>query len=442
MVSPPPISARRKDLLKSTTRTAPLATSGFALALRGALFALALIWPRLAEAHAPSFAVYSKYEATTSARDVAFVFALDTPSVLSLLEQDALPRDERRKLDLASLPQYRSFFSSYLFSRFSVANDGAACGHPDELGRFFWDERTTHVLAVTKFTCAAALGELTIRSLVTHDMPVPHELVGDLQHGETLVRRFFLGDEVETTISIPSLPASGLDEPRRPRRRGQISYVLEPDRIRRFDDLARAELGVSSSSAQLVGAHPWALLPRFVGEGVRHIFTGYDHVLFIVTLILTVGSWRRLGVIVTSFTAAHSITLLVATLGWVSMPERVVEPLIAGSVLFVAVDTAVRAQPRVRALIAFGFGLVHGFGLSTVLRDLGLSGKELAPALLGFNVGVEIGQLLIVTPLFALILFLRKNERRYSRVRSVLAAGVAVVAVFWVVVRVREALGG
>jgi hydrogenase/urease accessory protein HupE len=421
-------------------RTKPLATSRLLVALRGALFAAALLWPHLARAHAPTFAVYSKYEATTGGRDIAFVFELDTPSVLALVQRDALLQGGP-KLDPAALPKYNSFFSDYLFARFSVANDGAPCAHPSELGRFFWDEPTTHVLAVTKFTCASDPDELTIRSLVTHDLPVPHELVGDLQHGETLVRRFFVGDDVETTISFGSLPSSGLDEPHRPRRRGQVSYVLEPDRLRRFDQLAREELGSSSPAPQAADPHPWALFPRFVGEGIRHIFTGYDHVLFIVTLILAIGTWRRLAVVVTSFTAAHSVTLLFATLGWVTIPSRIVEPLIAASVLYVAVETALRSEVRARALIAFGFGLIHGFGLSSVLRDLGLSRGELAPALLGFNVGVEVGQLLIVTPLFALILSLRKHESGYSRLRSILAASVAVVAVFWIFVRVREALG-
>jgi hydrogenase/urease accessory protein HupE len=436
----------------SPTRSPP--ASRFRLALRGALCALVLVWfvwPGLARAHAPAFAVYSKYEATTRGRDVAFVFELDAPSVLALLQRDAAPTvhgDAAPKVTAADLPQYLPFFSDYLLSRFSVSNDGALCAHPAALSHFLRDDATTHILAVTKFSCPAELDTLTIRSLVTHDLPVPHELVGDLQHGETLVRRFFLGDDVETTISIPSLPPSGLDEPRRAKRHGQISYVLEPDRIRRFDALARAELGEGTPDTETAGPqaahgdHSWAKFPRFVGEGIRHIFAGYDHVLFIVTLILAVRSWRHLAYVVTSFTAAHSVTLLFATLGWITIPAAIVEPLIAASVLFVALDTALRSEPRAHAQIAFAFGLIHGFGLSSVLRDLGLTRSEVGPALLGFNIGVEIGQLLIVAPLFGLILVLRRNERGFGRIRSVLAAGVAVVAVFWIVVRVREALGG
>jgi hypothetical protein len=124
------------------------------------------------------------------------------------------------------------------------------------------------------------------------------------------------------------------------------------------------------------------------------------------------------------------------------LPARVVEPLIAASVLFVALDAVLRPNASTRAHIAFAFGLIHGFGLSNVLRELGLSGRDLAPALLGFNLGVEAGQLLIVAPLFALLLVLRKDATAYVRLRGVVAGGVALVALFWIVLRVREALAG
>ncbi len=406
--------------------------------VRAALLVLLCLVPRLAFAHSPSFAVYSKYEATTSERSVAFVFALDKAATLSLLERDAA----HRKLDVEEIPQFAPFFSKYLFDRFSVANAGVACKHPDDLGRFFWDGHTNRVVAVTKFVCDGALTDLTIHSLVTHDMPTSHELVGDLQHGGALVRHFFRGDDVEAHIVLSELPASGVVEPPPLKLKNRFAYVTVPDETRRYDDLAQAELGTDSPAQAATDVHPMKTLGHFIGEGIRHIFTGYDHILFIVTLILSVPSWRKLAITVTAFTAAHSVTLALATLGLVTIPSRVVEPLIATSVLVVALDAAFRPQASTRAWIAFAFGLIHGFGLSNVLRDLGLSGRELAPALLGFNVGVEIGQLLIVGPLFALILVLRKRPKEYGHLRSSLAAGVAIVAVCWIIVRMRDALAG
>jgi hypothetical protein len=92
--------------------------------------------------------------------------------------------------------------------------------------------------------------------------------------------------------------------------------------------------------------------------------------------------------------------------------------------------------------VTFAFGLIHGFGLSNVLRALGLAGRDLAPALLGFNLGVELGQLAIVAPLFPLVIWLRSRQPTYARARNLLCGSVAVVAVFWIVVRVSEAFTG
>lgn len=386
-----------------------------------------------ARAHAPTFAVYSKYEATAQGRRVAFVFALDRAATLQLIERDAT----HAPTDLAALPAQRAFFSRYLFDRFFVSNDGAACAHPPELSRFGWDDPTKRVLAVTTFTCPGDLRELTIRSLVTHDMPTPHELVGDLLYDGVQTRSSFAADVTEAHLSLPALAEGRGDEgrPQRPRR-GRFSFVAVPDRERRYDEIARVELGGGALSAAAVPAGRLESVIYFVGQGIKHIFTGYDHVLFIVTLMLAVASWRRLAVIVTSFTLAHSLTLAVGALGWVVLPSRLIEPAIALTVLAVAADALLRPGASARAGITFAFGLIHGFGLSTALRAIGLSGGPLARALLGFNLGVESGQLLIVLPLFPLVLWLRGRADVYARVRRGTCAAVAAVATIWFVLRV------
>jgi hydrogenase/urease accessory protein HupE len=395
-----------------------------------AFLAAALALPDAARAHSTTFAMYSKYEATTSGRDLAFVFALDRGAVLQLLEREVT----HAAVDPRALERHRAWFSDYLFRRFFVSNDAVACVHPAELGRFFWDEPTGRVVAVTQYRCAAELRELTIRSLITHDLPASHELVGDLQHGRALVRSFFAGDDVEAHLALGSLsPSEGASAPRS---RGRFSYVGVPDRQRRYTALAAAELGVALGSEAATDVHPLRTLWHFIGQGVLHIFTGYDHILFILTLLLAVGTWRRLALIVTSFTAAHSITLALATLGLVTIPARVIEPLIALSVLLVAADALLRPGANARAAVTFGFGLVHGFGLSNVLRELGLSGRELAPALLGFNVGVEVGQLAIVAAAFPLLRRLRRRHDRYAQARRLFCGSVAVVALLWIVLRV------
>jgi hydrogenase/urease accessory protein HupE len=151
-----------------------------------------------------------------------------------------------------------------------------------------------------------------------------------------------------------------------------------------------------------------AVIARFVPLGIHHIFIGPDHILFIVGLVLLGGGIGRVLKTVTGFTLAHSITLAAATLGLVSPPARIVEPLIALSVLYVGASNlrANRGGADARTWIAFAFGLVHGFGFAGVLREFGLPREALGWSLFSFNVGVEIGQasiVLAVTPLLTLL---------------------------------------
>jgi hydrogenase/urease accessory protein HupE len=410
------------------------------LVVRCALLLLTLTTGRDALAHAPTFMTYSKFEATTQGRSIAFVFALDPVATSRLVERDVThaPVDAR---DIAS---YRSFLSAYVFARFFVSNDGTLCDHAERLGSVFWDEPNKQVVAVTKFTCASDLADLGIRSYVTRDMPPSHELVGDVQHGRALVRNFFYGDdEAEAHFALASLPQNSEPIPvRRARHRGQFSYVPVPSRERKYEALAQAELGGLLPATGLAPPEASPAVIHFIGQGVLHILTGYDHLLFIVSLVLVVGSWRHLALLVTSFTAAHSLTLIVATFGWITPPSRLVEPLIALTVLAVAVEAIVHPNREPRWPVAFGFGLVHGLGLSSALRSLGLSGRDLVGPLLGFNLGVELGQLSIVVPWFSLLLLLRRNAARYDRVRMAVCSSVAVIAAVWVLLRVREAIAG
>lgn len=172
-------------------------------------------------------------------------------------------------------------------------------------------------------------------------------------------------------------------------------------------------------------ASRWQAFVGYVRDGVVHIAIGYDHILFLIALLLPAvlgrdsRAWRpvpRLSVaagtvfkIVTAFTLAHSVTLSLATLGIVQLPSRLVESVIALSVLLTAIDNVVPFLPARRWTIAFAFGLVHGFGFASVLADLELPRSALALSLVGFNVGVELGQLAIVAVLIPLAYLLRRT---------------------------------
>jgi hypothetical protein len=189
----------------------------------------------------------------------------------------------------------------------------------------------------------------------------------------------------------------------------------------------------------------------FVREGVTHIWQGFDHVLFLLALLLPAvlrreaGQWTatdrfrepllRVVKLVTAFTVAHSLTLSLAVLGIVDLPPRVVEPIIAASVIAAALNNLRPWFGERGWLVAGGFGLIHGFGFAGALLDLGLKGSTLATALVSFNVGVELGQLAIVAAFLPLAFGLRCSwGYQVLAVRSGSAA-VALLAAVWMAER-------
>jgi len=181
-----------------------------------------------------------------------------------------------------------------------------------------------------------------------------------------------------------------------------------------------------------------AIVGRFVAAGIHHILIGPDHILFLIGLLLLGGSVRRLALVVTAFTLAHSVTLTIAALRLFSPPAGLVEPLIALSIIYVGVDNLmVRGGRDARVWIAFGFGLVHGFGFASVLREMDLPPRALGWSLFSFNLGVEIGQLLVVLVVASAFAALRARSETAGR-RLVFAGSIVVVAAgtFWFVQRV------
>jgi hypothetical protein len=154
---------------------------------------------------------------------------------------------------------------------------------------------------------------------------------------------------------------------------------------------------------------------RFLALGVEHIFLGYDHLVFLLALLIIGGRLGQLVATVSAFTVAHSLTLALAVLRIVELPARLVEGAIALTIAFVAFDNFFTPATRHRWLLTFCLGLVHGLGFATVLREMSLPASQLVPSLLSFNLGVEIGQIVVVAALFPLILWLT-NQRFHRRV--------------------------
>jgi hydrogenase/urease accessory protein HupE len=182
-----------------------------------------------------------------------------------------------------------------------------------------------------------------------------------------------------------------------------------------------------------------AVFTTFTASGIHHIAIGPDHILFIIGLLLLGGSVPRLLGIVTAFTLGHSVTLALATLQIVTPPARIIEPAIALSIVYVGADNLLTGSSGrdVRAWVALLFGLIHGFGFASVLRDAGLPNRALGMSLFSFNLGVEIGQAMIVLVVAtALSLLRRKNAVAARRVATVGSLGVMIAGGFWFVQRV------
>jgi len=221
------------------------------------------------------------------------------------------------------------------------------------------------------------------------------------------------------------------------------------------DVLVRIQLDGGGQSTTLVHPSNAALVvparPRqgevartYLVYGIEHILGGIDHLLFVFGLLLIVRGGRRIFATITAFTVAHSVTLAAATLGWVHVPVPVVESIIALSIVFVAVEI-VRGRAghpgltsRAPWLVAFCFGLLHGFGFAGALAEVGLPERAIPMALLCFNVGVEIGQLFFVCAVLLLMAGARRLPAIMPRRWAPLVAPYAIgsVASFWMLQRV------
>jgi hydrogenase/urease accessory protein HupE len=179
----------------------------------------------------------------------------------------------------------------------------------------------------------------------------------------------------------------------------------------------------------------WASIREFIVLGIEHILIGYDHIAFLLALIVIGLSVREVLKIITAFTMAHSITLLLAALQIVSLNSRFVETVIALSICYIALENLFKKEVKYRWLITFCFGLIHGFGFASVLQDFIVGKSDLVLSVLSFNVGVEIGQLLIFLVMLP-VLHLLKNRFEFRRITAAASVAIFIQGFAWLVERV------
>jgi len=269
-----------------------------------------------------------------------------------------------------------------------VAADGAACaGVPAEV-RPSSPQRAS-IEVVVLYACAAPIRNLSIRDGIDAVLGTDHHTIADIQWPGGDKQVVFESEHREAHIAITADAAP--------------------------------ESGTASTFAS------------YFGIGVEHILLGFDHVLFIVALILPGGRLISLAAMVTAFTVAHSLTLALSVLNILTLPAQIVEPVIALSIAYVALEnlTGKSALSR-RWAVSFLFGLVHGFGFAGALTEVGLPTSGLVAALVGFNLGVEAGQMLIVAVLLPLLIWLQRFswEPRLAKISStaIMGVGLALLA--------------
>src|SRR5450432_4730590 len=314
---------------------------------------------------------------------------------------------------------------------------------PDDLRPGYLELRQTAVDTYSVLFKSPARGE-DLRLAVylklpegTTDVSAPRAAFGDGAYVERrIIRRD--GGLAGHAVTIEGLSATSTD-------------VLV--RVESLAGAVQTERLSPTNTAFVVQATPGAgeVAATYLRLGVEHILFGFDHLLFVLALVILIRDWRRVAVTVTAFTIAHSITLVAATLGFVNVPGPPVEACIALSIMLVAVEilNARQGKPsfteRLPWLVAFSFGLLHGFGFAGALAEVGLPHHAIPVALLFFNVGVETGQLVFVAALLSLIWLLRYAasqllaaalvKRAFDRLDVTIAYGIGVVAAYWLIER-------
>lgn len=307
-----------------------------------------------------------------------------------------LDQDGDGQLTWDEIRARHSAIAAYALERLSLSADGGACRI--STGQQLIDDHTDGAYSVLRFEaiCPAPLTTLNIGYRLFADL--------DPQHKGLL--RLTRDGVTSTAIFDPAHAQQRLS-------------LAAPDQLQQFT--------------------------AYVKDGVWHIWIGYDHILFLLSLLLPAvllaapadnlrGAFIDVLKVVTAFTLAHSLTLTLASLSLVSLPSRLVESAIAASVILAAVNNIYPLFRGRRPWAAFGFGLIHGFGFASVLIDLGLPKGALLASLFGFNLGVEIGQLCIVA-VFLPLAFLLRRTWLYRGLLTGGSALIALVALVWFIER-------
>ena len=367
------------------------------------LLVLALVaFASTALAHAIGLST-GEYTAHGSTLVVKMAFARNEVAQLAPM----LDKNRDGHITASEVSEAKSLMTSILLRRIVVTQQGAECTPVlDDAGLTEQDG----ILIGAHWTCGATDKPFSVELAVLDDLARGHRHVARAVSGEATTDSVLFGDERKFEVA----PAAG-------------PKTDSPDATT-TDAKTASRPGFGS----------------FFVMGIEHILTGYDHLVFIFGLVLIPSRLRSMLAIITAFTIAHSITLAIAVLGIWTPSARIVEPAIALSIAYVGFEDLIasgsflrwKPDPEKRWRITFPFGLVHGFGFASALQEIGLARSSVPTALVAFNLGVESGQLAVLSVLLPIVLFLRKKPWFEARGVKVASVAVLVAGLVWFVARV------
>lgn len=333
-------------------------------------------------------------------------------ATLSQLYASRFAWDADGTVSPSELQKAKALLDDYLISSTRLLNDGSACR---AVRAPIWSTTDgKRVQAHVEVACPLPWGAVTWSQSTLMEDEGGHRIVSEIRTLGHVDRHLFTPEEPVFTVDAV----------------GTSEYV-DPQGAEWFGSSDERPTPRASGAAGQPAAPEAPAFTTLLGEGVKHVLLGFDHVLFLIALLLVVPSTRELLMIVTAFTLAHSVTLALGAFDIVSIAPRFVESLIALSIVYIGVENLLRKRPPQRHALAFAFGLVHGFGFASVFRELGLSSDDALLSVISFNLGVEIGQLSLVAPLFVLLRALSGHERPLAGVKWVTSSAIALAGALW-----------
>jgi hypothetical protein len=258
---------------------------------------------------------------------------------------------------------------------------------------------------------------LTVKSTVANKLP--SNLIATPDTHSNLILQYQWAQPIEQLQLHYDLFVPGVNTAR------CLAQIVKGDRL---DNLV---LTPTSKNVALIDAPILQQITSFISLGVEHIWTGYDHILFLISLLMLGGQLSYLIKVVSAFSLSHSITLSLAVLNIVSVPSRWVEIIIALSIAYIAAENLWKKEPDLgRWKLAFGFGLIHGLGFSSALQELELPKNNLLVSLFSFSAGIEMGQIAIVLLTYVCLSYLRKLPWDLT-IRRLISGGVIVMSAIW-----------